>query len=275
MTYEEIIYEVHNHIATITLNRPDKLNAWTFRMEREYRHAMTASQTDERVRVIVVTGAGRGFCAGADMSLLSGLTDNTLDGAEVHGRPTDSEWPDDVREDFRKQYTFPPAIRKPIIGAINGPAVGLGLVHTLYFDLRFASDRAKFGTAFAQRGLIAEHGISYLLPRLVGLDHALDLLYSARIIEADEAKAMGLVTQVVPHDHLMTEVRRYATQHATMCSPRSLAVMKRQVWDALFQDLDTATEIANREMFASFTCDDFREGVQSFLEKRPPKFTGR
>ncbi|MFQ5456835.1 MAG: enoyl-CoA hydratase [Myxococcota bacterium] len=278
MDYQEIVYEVSESIATITLNRPDRLNAWTVRMEAEYRHAMAAAERDPDARVILVTGAGRGFCAGADMDLLTGISQGgrqEADGGKDDLPKASPGARSDVREDFRMLYTYPPAIEKPIIAAVNGPAAGLGFVHTLYCDIRFASERARFGTAFARRGLIAEHGISWMLPRLVGVQNALDLLYSGRMIDAQEALGIGLVRKVFPHDDLIPSVRSYATELATLSSPRSIAIMKRQVYDAQFQDLATANMIGNDEMVKSFETEDFREGVASFVERRPPKFTGK
>ncbi|MCF6284103.1 MAG: enoyl-CoA hydratase [Candidatus Hydrogenedentes bacterium] len=276
MDYQEIVFDVADYIATITLNRPDKLNAWTMCMESEYRHAMADAEQRDDVRVIIVTGAGRGFCAGADMSLLSGIQggDIELDKAQEQEMAEPGAGPD-VKEDFQKPYTFPLAVKKPIIAAINGHAMGLGLVHAVYCDIRFASDKAKFGTAFSQRGLIAEHGPVWMLPRLVGIENALDLLYSARIIDAEEAKSMGLVSRVVPHDELLDRVREYATHLATQCSPRALGIIKRQVYESLLTQLGPATDIAIREMFESISTEDFAEGISSFIEKRPPNFTGK
>ncbi len=276
MDYQEIVFDVADYIATITLNRPEKLNAWTMRMEAEYRHAMADAETRDDVRVIIVTGAGRGFCAGADMSLLSGIQggDIELDKAQEQGMAEPGAGPD-VKDDFQKPYTFPLAVNKPIIAAINGHAMGLGLVHAVYCDIRFASDKAKFGTAFSQRGLIAEHGLGWMLPRLVGIENALDLLYSARIIDANEAKSLGLVSRVVPHDELLDRAREYATHLATQCSPRALGIIKRQVYESLLTELGPATDIAIKEMFDSFSTEDFAEGVGSFIEKRPPQFTGK
>jgi enoyl-CoA hydratase/carnithine racemase len=273
--YQEIQYAVADYIATITLNRPDKLNAWTFTMEREYRHALCDAEARDDVRVIILTGAGRGFCAGADISLLTSVQDGTL---SVEDATMEDKTPGagpDVPEDYKKTYTFPPAVAKPVIAAINGHAMGLGLVHALYCDLRIASDNAKFGTAFVQRGLIAEHGIAWMLPRLIGIDHALDLLMSGRIVMAEEAKTMGLVTKVVPHDALMATAHAYATHLATQCSPRSIGIMKKQVYRGLLMPLGEAVDEANREMMESFGCEDFVEGVSSFLERRPPNFSGK
>jgi enoyl-CoA hydratase/carnithine racemase len=172
-------------------------------------------------------------------------------------------------------YAYPQSIPKPVLAAINGPVAGLGFTHMLYYDIRIASDRARFTTAFARRGLISEHGSSWMLPRLVGPANACDLLFSGRVIEAAEAKAMGLVNAVVPHDTLLPHVYERAAELATLSSPRSIAVMKRLVYTHQFTDLATASAETDTEMVASFPSADFREGVSSFLEKRPPRFTGR
>ncbi|GMW00916.1 MAG: enoyl-CoA hydratase [Candidatus Hydrogenedentota bacterium] len=274
MNYEEILFDVSDRIATITLNRPAKLNAWTLRMEAEYRHAMAQAESRDDVRVIIVTGEGKGFCAGADFGLLTAVMNQNLDmnqDAVPHTDPGTTN----PRPDFKKTYSYPCGIGKPIIAAVNGPAMGIGLVHTLYCDIRFASDTARFGTAFAARGLIAEHGISWLLPRLVGMQHAFDLLYTARIFDATEAHRIGLVKDVFPADTFMQQVRDYATLLATKSSPRSLAIIKRELWDAQFADLGSSVDIAVNDMFESFGSDDFREGIASFMEKRNPEFTGK
>lgn len=276
MAYEEITYEATDHIATVTLNRPEALNAWTRRMAVEYRHAMGAAEQDDDVRVIIVTGAGRGFCAGADMNLLSNLSSG---GALDRGNETDLPFltpgsEHDPRRDFQQENSWPLAVRKPIIAAINGAAAGLGFVHALYCDIRFAADTAKFTTAFARRGLIAEHGISWMLPRLVGVSNALDLLLSGRVFRAEEALRMGLVSRVTSADELLPMTVEYAKELAALASPRSQNIMKWQVYNALFEDLATATDVANEEMLKSLQCDDFREGVASFVEKRAPNFTG-
>ncbi len=205
MPNQETLYEVAKRVATITLNRPDKLNAWTAVMEQEVRAAVAEAERDENVRVIVLTGAGRGFCAGADMSLLSSVATKGLDAAQrAHavqaGAGSGSGSGDgSARADFQRKYSYFPAMSKPVIAAINGPAVGLGLVIALYCDLRLASDAARFSTAFARCGLIAEYGMAWMLPRLVGHANALDLLFSARLIDAAEALRMGLANQVYPH----------------------------------------------------------------------------
>ena len=274
MTYEDILYRVEDGVAFITLNRPDRLNAWRGEMDRDVRLAMRAASDDDQVRVIVLTGAGRGFCAGADMNTLTGI--QSSDGAQARAARTEAPAFDpNSAPDFQKQYSYFPAVTKPIIGAINGPCAGLGMVLALYTDIRIAADTAVFTTAFAKRGLIAEHGISWLLPRLVGMARAADLLFSARTVRAEEALAMGLVNRVVPRPEFDAEVGSYAKMLANDVSPRSLREMKREIWNAQFQTLGGAIEAANGDMAASFVSEDFKEGVAHFLEKRPAAFTGR
>jgi enoyl-CoA hydratase/carnithine racemase len=278
MGYEQILYEVKDRVATITLNRPDKLNAWTAVMGREVRQAMDEAARDEAVRVIVLTGAGRGFCAGADMQMLSGIVGagGQEPGESAPAREPAADGGDpSIRPDFRGPYAYFPLVPKPIIAALNGATAGLGLVVSLYCDLRIAADTAVFTTAFSRRGLIAEHGVSWILPRLVGLQHGLDLLLSARKITAAEALAIGLVAQVKPAATLQEDVRAYARELADLVSPRSLRVMKRQIWEAQFQSLAEATAVGEEEMRRSFTAEDFKEGVAHFVEKRAPRFTGR
>ena len=274
MAYETILCEVADRICTVTLNRPEKLNAWTRQMHLDLKDALHKAGNDPEVRAIILTGAGRGFCAGADMSGLQAIQA----GAAATDRSTKAqpELPGgSTLADFRMAYSYLPAIPKFIIAAINGPAAGLGFVIPLYADLRFAAESAVFTTAFAQRGLIAEHGVSWLLPRLVGLPVALDLLCSARKFRAPEALALGLVNRVIADDKLMAETRAYARLLADTVSPRSVSIMKRQVWESQFQTLSEATVQANHEMELSFATEDFKEGVAHFLEKRAARFTGQ
>jgi len=275
----EVLYEVRDRIAVVTLNRPERLNAYTGTMAAGLKHALAAANSDPAARVILITGAGRGFCAGADMEILSGHIQSG--GAGRAGASDDDSEAGfcatigpDLSEDFRESERFGYFIRtrKPVIAAINGPVAGIGLVMALYADLRFASDAAIFTTSFAQRGLIAEHGISWLLPRLVGPSHALDLLLSARKIGPAEAKQMGLVNEVFPQTSFLDDALGYAQTLATTVSPRSMAIMKAQVWKGLFQNYNEAMVIADAEMKASLACKDFEEGVAHFLEKREPAF---
>ncbi len=277
MPTTDLLYDVADGIATLTLNRPDKLNAWTGEMGSAVREAMEAAEADENVRVIILTGAGRGFCAGADMSLLNELASNGGSGAaaRVLGHQRQSRFGEDTRADYLGTYSYFPSIKKPVIAAINGHAVGLGFILTLYCDLRFASDQAKFGTAFSRRGLIAEYGVAWILPRLIGPANALDLLLSARVIDAAEAAHMGLVNRVFPSASFMENVRAYAMELVKSVSPRSMAVIKRQVYHGLLESLEEAAASAEKEILESLRSEDFKEGVAHFVEKRAPRFTGR
>lgn len=277
--YPDILYDVKDRVATITLNRPDRLNAYTDRMAGSIRFAMADAARDSAVRVIVLTGAGRGFCAGADMDLLQGISstgeerqasrgDGDVGDAfnSKYGPKLDAEFAD------MRRFAYFMRTKKPIIAAINGPCAGIGLIMTLYADMRFVSDKAVLTTSFAQRGLIAEHGISWLLPRLIGPANALDILLSARKFSPQEAKEMGLVNKVFAADTFMDNVMAYARLLADTVSPRSMAVMKAQVWKSYFQDFGDALATADAEMPPSFKWPDFKEGVDHFLQKRAPKF---
>ena len=250
-------HEVADGVAVLTFNRPDRLNAWVPALQKRYFDLLAQAAEDPEVRVIVVTGEGRGFCAGADMEALQAI--NTGEGGEAG------------EHDDRPQ-TFPLTVPKPIIAAINGAAAGLGLVMALMGDLRFAASGAKFTTAFARRGLIAEHGISWVLPRLIGPARAMDLLFSGRTFLAEEALELGLVNAVHPREELLERTLEYARELATHSSPTSMAVMKRQVYAHLEARLPDALEESNRLMFESFGRPDFAEGVMSFVERRPPDF---
>jgi enoyl-CoA hydratase/carnithine racemase len=255
---EVVQRRVADGVALLTLNRPDRLNAWTAEMERAYFAALEQCAREQDVHVIVVTGAGRGFCAGADMQELQAIGDGSLQAtAEAHER---------------RPQTFPLSIPKPILAAINGPCAGIGLVQALMCDMRFAAEGAKLTTAFARRGLIAEHGISWMLPRLIGPARALDLLLSGRVVLAEEAHALGLVNRVLAPERLLEETLDYARELAVNCSPASMASMKRQVYADLQRPLPDALAEADRLMLESFTAADFVEGVTSFLERRDPQF---
>ena len=271
MSYQELLYEVEDRVATITLNRPDKLNAWTDVMEEEFLDAMREGTGDAKVRAIVVTGAGRAFCAGADLALLNAAAHT---GVVLSGQRTEVDFPAAPPE-MRKRYSWLLGVPKPVIAAINGPAVGLGFVIPLFCDIRLASSTARFCTIFAKRGLIAEYGIAWLLPRIVGLPHAIDLLFTARMVDATEALQLGLVTRVYPEAEFTEKVQMFARDLASSVSPRSLRVMKQQLYAALQQPLPAAIDKAMEELMLSLQCDDFREGVAHFMEKRPPRFPGR
>jgi enoyl-CoA hydratase/carnithine racemase len=251
---EVVDYRIDDGIGIITLNRPDALNAWTFEMGQQYLGRLDDAAADPDVKVVIVTGAGRGFCAGADMGMLKRLT------AGEHP-PADG-----VREDFATE----PAVPKPVIAAINGPCVGLGLARALYCDLRFLSRGTSLSTAFARRGLPAEDGLAWLLPRIVGWARGLDLLLSARTVSDEEALALGLVNQVV--DDALDAAVAYAREMVRYCSPASLREIKQQIWGGESWTLPEANSRADELLMAAFTRPDLAESVAAFLEKRDPHF---
>lgn len=256
MADDVVLYEVSDGVALLTLNRPDRMNAWTGEMEDRYFDLLAEADASADVRAIVVTGAGRGFCPGADMDLLQGLGGGSADLGAADRRPV----------------TYPLTVRKPLLGAINGAAAGVGLVQALMFDLRFAAAGAKMTFAFSRRGLIAEYGVSWLLPRLVGTSRALDLLLSSRVVLAEEAEHLGLVDRVVDGGDLLETAMAYARDLAEHCSPASMAAIKGQVYRRWDGDLDAALDEANALMRQSIRGPDFKEGVASYVEKRTPAF---
>ena len=245
-------------VGVITLNKPDRLNAWSAAMAAEFFARLEETRVRDDIRVVVVTGAGRGFCPGADMDALMQIRANPSGGA---GAATGTGR-------FSDMLDHP----KPIIAAINGAVAGVGFVMALFCDLRFAASGVKFTTAFSRRGLIAEYGASWALPRLVGQARALDLLLSGRVFTSDEAERLGVINGVVSPDELMPHVLAYAQDLAENCCPTSWAVMKKQVYGDWASDAGSSTTTAIRLMNESLVRDDFQEGVQSYLDKRAPKF---
>jgi enoyl-CoA hydratase/carnithine racemase len=260
--------------AIITLNRPDSLNAFTYPMMDEFRHALYVAEQDDSVTAIVLTGAGKGFCAGMDMNALNTLSATGEQegagsaGVDFNVMPGNR----DMGDDFASGFTYLMTIRKPVIAAVNGACAGLGLSIALLCDMRFAADSAKFVTSFSQRGLVAEHGQSWILPRVVGPSRALDLFWSSRRVMADEAKEIGMVDRVFPADQLIDRTLAYVNELAASAAPNSLMVMKQQVYRHLNMSLGEAMRETNVLMDDSIVKDDFKEGVASFLEKRPPNF---
>ncbi|HET9732078.1 MAG TPA: enoyl-CoA hydratase-related protein [Acidimicrobiales bacterium] len=252
---EPVLKELADGVLTLTLNRPHRLNAWTSEMEDLYFDNLQEAAQDPAVRAIVVTGAGRGFCAGADMEELREITET----GSLPGRG-------------HRPQTLPLTVAKPIVAAVNGACAGIGLAQALMCDIRFAAAGAKFTTAFARRGLVAEHGTSWMLPRLVGTANALDLLVSGRVVLAEEAASMGLVNAVLEPGTLVEHAIGYARDLAKYCSPTSMAVMKAQVYRHLEADLATAVRESDRLMARSFTWPDMAEGVASYTDKRDPVF---
>jgi enoyl-CoA hydratase/carnithine racemase len=241
-------------VATLTLNRPHRHNAWNPALERRFYELLNEAGHDARVRAVVLTGAGRSFCPGVDSQRLDGIAGRAMD---LAGRTSPA-------------FTY--AFRKPLIAAVNGACAGLGLVQALMCDVRFAARGAKFATSFSRRGLAGEYGMTWLLPRLIGTERALDLLISGRTIDADEAKELGLVSRVTESGKVLTAATAYASDLAANCSPASMALIKHQVLTDLDASYEQAMRRAYRAMAALAEGPDFREGIDSFIQKRPPKF---
>ncbi len=252
-----VLAERRGAVLLLTFNRPDQLNAWTNELEARYFALLDEAEADPDVRAIVVTGAGRGFCAGADMD---GLQEIVAAGV------------DEANADLPRPRWLPLTVRKPLIAAVNGAAAGLGLIEALYCDVRFCAPDAKLTTAFARRGLIAEYGISWLLSRLVGVGNAIDLLLSARVVLGEEALRLGLVNRVIPRETLVEETVAYAQELATWCSPISMATIKAQLHTDLERGFADAADDADRRMHEAVVYPDMQEGVASYLERRPPAF---
>ena len=271
MQYEEILFDVSDPVAFITLNRPQALKAFTNRMLAEIKHALATAEADEAVVGIIITGAGLGFCPGMDMNALDNLS--TGDGGAEDMTHLQADPGDDTLGDnFKVTFSYLQAIRKPVIAAINGACAGLGMAIASLVDLRIVEQQAKFSTAFSQRGLIAEHGMSWTLPRLVGSGNALDLLWSARKFDGAEAHRLGFAERLVDTGTSVDTARDYIENLAANCSPTSLQVIKAQIHRHMNMPLGEAMSETNTWMAQSLVRDDFREGVRSFIEKRPPEF---
>lgn len=263
-------YEIADRVATITLDRPERLNAWTGRMHTEYRSCLQRAESDPQVRVIVVTGAGRGFCAGADTAALEKHVER---GGYDDGIRVPVATPGfGVREEFDHDFAYHFGLAKPVIAAINGPAAGVGLVLACYCDLRFAAAGAKLTTSAPRLGLPAEYGLSWLLPRIVGLGHANDLLLSSRVVLAEEAASMGLVNRVLPPKDLLDHTHAYARALATEVSPASLAATKQQIYADQHDDVGTSVERAAVLLDEMMRSPDYAEGVRAWLKKQTPRF---
>jgi enoyl-CoA hydratase/carnithine racemase len=261
---DPVLYEVRDTgVAVVTLNRPERMNGWGGGLATTFYARLDDAEADPGVRAIVVTGSGRAFCAGADMGDLTTIGNTTIDAAGGT----------DVSKLVGARHPhFVMTMRKPVIAAINGACAGMGLTMALVCDVRFAAEGAKFTTSFARRGLIAEYGISWILPRVVGRGVALDLLLSGRVFFADEAARLGVVNEVVAPEELLPRAIGYAEDIAANCAPSSLAVIKQQVFADTMRDVFEASEVAEKLMHESMQRPDFIEGITSFFEKRPPNF---
>ena len=271
--YEHIQYEVDNPVAVITLNRPDQLNAITGRMQAELKHALAAAESDENVVGIVLTGAGKGFCAGADIGGLQATAEGGGGAAQedlshLAAKPGNP----DMGENFAVTFSYLLSIRKPLIAAVNGACAGLGFVFASLCDMRFVERQAKFTTAFVNRGLIAEHGSSWVLPRLLGSARALDILWSGRKFMGEEAERIGLADRLCDQGQAKEEASNYIKMLAETAAPESIKTIKAQVYRHMNMNLADAMRETNEWMAASLKQDDFKEGVNSFVERRPPNF---
>ncbi|MBV8461788.1 MAG: enoyl-CoA hydratase/isomerase family protein [Acidimicrobiales bacterium] len=265
-------YGVSDRVATITLSRPDRLNAWTAQMNAEYRSLLQRAADDPDVHVIVVTGSGRGFCAGADADDLAGHADR---GAYDGGAPDDLAQPGfGVRPEFDAELAYHFGVPKPIVAAVNGPAAGIGFALACYCDVRFCAEDAKLTTAHGRLGLPCPFGLAWLLPRLIGLAPALDIILTSRVLTGTEAAALGLAARACPRPSLTDEVGAYAARLAATVSPASLAVSKRQVYEAMHQSAAEAVRSAQALLDPMMAGADYREGVTALREKRPPRFAG-
>ena len=278
MAYETIRYEVADQILTLTLNRPEKLNAFNATMMTELIDAFDKADADDNVRAIIVTGAGRGFCAGADLSSGGDTFDRDAKrGPAKRNADGKVDYSDPNVRDGGGQVTLRIfKCLKPVIGAINGPAVGIGVTMQLPMDIRIASVNARFGFVFSQRGIVPEAASSWFLPRIVGISQALEWCYSGRVFPADEALAGRLVSKVVPADELMTTARALARSFIDKTAPVSVALIRQMMWRMLgADDPMEAHKVDSRGIYARGRSDDVKEGVMSFLEKRPAQFRNK
>ncbi len=267
MDFEQIIYDKSDGIATITLKRPERLNAFTPRMLDEWYAALQDAHTDPEVGAVIVTGAGRGFCTGADVSGGAASSLMERDRSLVENRNF-------LRDSVQRIPRLAGLMEKPYIAAVNGPAAGAGMDMASMCDIRFAAETARFGMTYVRMGLVPGDGGCYFLPRIVGLARALDLIWTGRLFDAQEALAMGYVSAVVPGDQLMEHTREYALK---LVRGPAVAIQqaKRLVYRSLDLDMDAALDLAQQAMFICQSSEDSREGPRAFVEKREPEFKGR
>ena len=265
MDLKTIFVEIDDEIAVITLNRPERMNAWTGRMHTEYRWLLAQLEANSEVRVIIVTGAGRGFCVGADTKALQGHAEK---GGYDPGIPESIATPGyGVRSEFDAPFAYH-------FAAINGPAAGVGLVLACFADIRFAVPGVKFTTAHGKLNLPAEYGLSWLLPRIIGLARANDLLFTSRIFMSEEAERLGLVNRIVENDSLLDEAISYAKMMKNSVSPASLSTTKRQIYTDLHRDVGASVRESESLLNEMMKQKDYTEAVSAFTQKRNPNWTG-
>src|SRR5579871_1429276 len=275
MTYETIQYEVSEQILTITLNRPDKLNAFNATMQRELIEAFEAADRDDDIRAIIVTGAGRAFCAGADLSSGADTFDRDARRGPIRRLANGKvDYSDPAARDGGGRLTLRIfKCLKPVIAAVNGPAVGIGVTMQLAMDIRIASEAARFGFVFSQRGIVPEAASSWFLPRIVGISQALEWCFTGRVFPASEALAGRLVSRVVPADQLLATARGLAREIAAKTAPVSVALIRQMMWRlSATDDPMEAHRVDSRGIYARGRSGDVKEGVTAFLEKRPARF---
>ena len=270
--YEEILYEIDGSVATITINRPKTLNALTDLTQAEIRHALDVSEKTMEIVGTVITGAGRGFCSGVDMGALSDMSKAGNLQKKSHQHLATQPGNPEKDPNFSSSPTYFLGLRKPLIAAINGACAGLGFSYATFCDMRFVDKQARFVTSFGPRGLIAEHGTSWMLPRLIGPSNALDLFWSSRKVDAEEAFRMGYANRLCEAGQSVLDAQNYLRAIAKTSAPISIMMMKKQVYRHLNQELGDAMRESNAWMAESVARQDFKEGIASFVQKRPPKF---
>lgn len=271
-TYAEILYAIDGPVATITINRPETLNALTDLTQAEIRHALDASERNADVIGTVLTGAGRGFCSGVDMNALGAMSEAGRILSQRHEHLKADPGNPDADPNYRWSPAYFLGLRKPLVAAVNGACAGLGFSYATFCDMRFMERGARIVSSFAPRGLIAEHGTSWMLPRLVGPSNALDIFWSSRRIEAEEAYRMGWANRICEPGEAAKDAQAYLHGIAGTSAPIALMMMKKQVWRHLNEELGPAMAETTRWIDESLARDDFKEGVASFVEKRPPRF---
>jgi enoyl-CoA hydratase/carnithine racemase len=265
MSYETVLLDVKDQVATITLNRPDRMNAWSPQLAADLSAALGACEDDDRVRAVVVTGAGKAFCAGADLG---------RGGDTFAGRPQGLERRETPREEVpRTREIWPHQLSKPVIAALNGHAIGVGITLPMMCDIRIAAEDAKLQFAFVRRGVIPELASHVIVQRVCGLSNAADLLLSGRVINGAEAARIGLVSQALPREQVLPAALERARDIAVNTAPASVAISKRLLWEGLTLGVDEMRKRENPVFAWLGSQPDAREGVVSFLEKRPPRWS--